>query len=322
MKRLIKSILLLLPIYLLISSCKILSGGNDGIGIHNTSIITTVESRKQTELFLQASSSQEGETRIVTPRVESIEDSLIQAINTNGGCKLPCFLGMIFPGKTNSEDIFQLFTPFLKILDSYQYTPYNKLKFSYLYSDVKTETELILKIFLLFPDRIIESVHINALEIDKEGESLEKGIFNYSKETTIMDYYTIEKIITEYGYPDEILYSLYPYTNVWRSTMVVNYLSKGFMIEYLLVGNIVDGFADICLQNTQSVMIWITIPNTKNIQDVLEEGDQGGITQGSISMYKKLSTVLSESETEIYNKLASANHNDRCFRIRISDWVT
>lgn len=162
---------------------------------------------------------------------EDVRDFINEAVESNLGCQLPCWLG-ITPGKTKWDDAQAFLEMFVtEILPLPNGSGY-RAEFPY---DNSPHGKIFLKIYVS-EDRVVNSLRVLSL-------------------------YSIPQIIDEFGVPDEIwlsssgenYYSLPPYF-----TIALHYLQDGLLF-FVLDGdgtyqNDVDGrlFVQICPEHTTS----------------------------------------------------------------------
>lgn len=141
-------------------------------------------------------------------------------IETNGGCRFPCIMG-IEPGKTSWESLRKIFDP----ISSTKKGPYKWTL------DNLANEDLIGNMFFHGSDKTINRIQLQYFFIPGGGPSIHSSKFGPA-----MERYSIQKILADYGVPSRILLFPQPQfeeTGSRPSLEIVLFYDKlGFVVHY------------------------------------------------------------------------------------------
>jgi hypothetical protein len=160
-------------------------------------------------------------TTPVSTLVPSEQDAyLLNLIETNGGCRFPCIMG-IEPGKTSWESLRKIFDP----ISSTKKGPYKWTL------DNLANEDLIGNMFFHGSDKTINRIQLQYFFLPGGGPSIHSSKFGPA-----MERYSIQKILADYGVPSRIL--LFPQPQLEELgpgptlEIVLFYDKLGFLVHY------------------------------------------------------------------------------------------
>lgn len=165
---------------------------------------------------------------IPTLPVNVAEDQVLELLEKNAGCALPCWWG-ITPGTTTIADIQAILEPFLGLAIS---------KVRYEFSDSgghllmrPLPNGLKVGIQYLARDGIVSMIYIST-EVINDAGSIIYGDTEYVK---IMSSYTLEGIMSKYGKPDRVMIRSFSYLTAYNqpTRVLLYYPEKGIVAQYL-----------------------------------------------------------------------------------------
>lgn len=213
---------------------------------------------------------------------EKSKEYLLQLLNNNGECKLPCFWGMI-PGKTETDSLRQFEAKFgdVEQQDFASSFLWNE-KSSSLYIQI-VENALGTTFFL---------EHRGTPVIDYLYFHTQRAYELGSNEFLKLGEYELSTILARYGEPTQIMLGPWPIEparpNQWLPfDLVLFYQDQGFLIEYVLDRQVDANFFIGCPQRVVGLNVVTWDPNiTRSIDDVVrQKTDLWGVSRNNLRSY-------------------------------------
>lgn len=166
----------------------------------------------------------------LTPR--EAQDILIELLGNNGGCRLPCFLG-VTPGENSSQDAVDVYHQFDPVSEWFGY---NEMLGEW-DLEITLGMRELLDISITFQalDNIVNSIEFTVFTNLKNPPQYPYAIENTDYRNLMM-YYMLSSILAEYGPPDEIYLAPlaiedYPY-EYGSFYLLLLYAQQGFAVHY------------------------------------------------------------------------------------------
>ena len=301
-----------LILFFLLTSCS----GNTSIELTPASIsmhqVTPIHTSTQTEFWFPVP------TPLPTINTENVVDVMVNFLKDNGGCQLPCILGLT-PRVSSLISINSLTDYFQK----------NKMKTEkIILGQSKNETSG--RVFLIFresDERIFTdmSYYYNETgELDTLTFTARSGFINTPSQQgdfytrldgpfglDLLQYYSLQNILTLYGRPSNILIASFPTDpnrphESYPFTLILFYKEKGFLAEYISQRE-TEGDYFLGCQPTSYISIASWSPDEqKSLLDAVARMDaQGGVNTLNLDFFKDLEEVTDFTIPEFYETFQS-----------------
>jgi hypothetical protein len=235
---------LILALLILLAGCienHIQPGSNTQVpGSDDTTVMPTKEPRV-TATSLSTPISTSTSTPVVRPTppptytVDQAYKELLELLESNGGCQIPCIVGLDPLGST-SDDALVVLSPLSGIA---QFTAYDKYGGEF-YFHLPINDE-ILRIALIYSVKqtrdVIEILYLNVL-LERAVEDGFEDVFDSPEFYRMLELFSLKSILMTYGPPNEIYIRAdlmqidqpIPYHPFY---LLLAYPDKGFFIEYV-----------------------------------------------------------------------------------------
>jgi hypothetical protein len=182
-------------------------------------------------------------TPVPTLAAEEARRYVRELLENNGGCKLPCWWGMV-PGKTDWNKAKQHLETFVKSIEP------------------NGEGQIIRDgIPIHWADFLVRYETDNGIE-DNFNVSVENGVI----EEFLVGGLRLDRLLSSYGSPDEVYISTHSVTSDGGPPpfyFLVYYEQKGFWAQYDLNGEVVGNIIKGCPQSIDPARIWLGSPENK-----------------------------------------------------------
>jgi len=237
---------------------------------------------------------------------------LLELLQTNGGCHLPCFLGYT-PAEANQMQANQFFNQFVNTetpnlsISKPQAGDNRSISFYFLYKN------------LYF--NIGVSMHRNGDRIDSlEMDSFSQPKWN-SSYAKVMSSYMLPQVLVDYGKPTQVLIETFrndsqrPDVTSWPFFLVLLYQDQGFYLNYKME-RVSTGAEFLGCPSKSFVSVGVWDPRSevlfKKMMQVMTNG-------GDLRDHKSISDATSMSLDEFYETFKDPK-NTRCLRTPIETW--
>jgi hypothetical protein len=248
-------------------------------------------------------------TPIPTLSPNEQETYLLNLIQTNGGCQLPCFLGLQ-PGISTWDEIKNVEGP---IHSRDKYAPDTKGS-TYLYTFIEKRIESF-DVTLWGSDKVIEKVTVYVGMYSTSRSSYKANL------AKAMESYALPSILSQYGKPSRILLQaqgqIEPYSGT-QAQILLFYDHLGFVIHYFFI-NIV--FQDdnsyvlhICpnYDYTELIKLYLqSADNSTSLEDMIDDKDSYYLR----SYLQPLEEITNLNVDEFYN-LFNGTNKTVCFDVQ------
>lgn len=201
-----------------------------------------------------------------------------ELIKNNGGCKFPCWWGII-PGETTWEDTYRLLMPL---------TDYEGLLNANIYiSNVESDDSFSAGFGFTAGNGKID-----------QGYIIQNNIVEYIGIRGDFERYTVPELISSYGKPDEILIGTYNYgsNNKPQFDMLLVYFGKGILAYFSGPdGQIIGKNVNICFK--EQIVYALDLWNPVNNYSLEQISKKGGIftLRLGLDTFQKLQNTTSMS---------------------------
>ena len=153
---------------------------------------------------------------------------MLELLNTNAGCSLPCWWG-IKPGVTTTDEVQSFLEPFLGAVVSevrYEFADTGGL----FLMRPQPKNGLRVDIQYLAEDKIVSMVYVNT-EMTRD---IYYTVYDDPLYQKIMSAYTLEAMLTKYGRPDQILIRSFSALTAYNNPtqILLYYPEKGIVAQY------------------------------------------------------------------------------------------
>lgn len=241
---------------------------------------------------------------------------LLEMLNQNATCELPCWLD-ITPGVSTHPDAYLKWAGFLALLGTTKIEP-RDFSYYFEYSENGEDFSTITTYFLQPTSDTIDSMYITTQTL----RTLEDGSRPYAYDSivykSILNNYLLASVLMDYGQPDRVLLSMdITYLeepspdsfNIW-----LFYPSREAIINYEGEAIIKNNVIRVCPSNT-FVTMWLGAPGGNNLYS--ETLDQE-IWSPTSQYYKSTIEALGITQEEFYNEFKEAN--SECLESPIEIW--
>lgn len=248
-------------------------------------------------------------TPVPTLLPDEKEDYLLDLIESNGGCKLPCFLG-IQPGVSAWEEIRKVEGP---LYFREQYLPDDKGS-TYLYTYIEKRVEN-LDVAFWGAGNIIERITVDAriyLPDDPYG--------HFPAFAKAMRRYSLPSILSEFGVPSRILLQVQGQVEPGAGTqasILLLYDDLGILVDYwfldIVTQNSETGILRACpnYEHNYSISLYLQNPeNNTPLERMIGDVDDYALNH----LLKPIENVTTLSTVDFYELFVSPNEN-ACFDV-------
>ncbi len=242
---------------------------------------------------------------------------LLEKLNQNARCELPCWLD-ITPGVSTHPDAYLKWASFLPLLGTTKIEP-RDFSYYFEYSENGEDFSTITTYFLQPTSDTIDSMYITTQTL----RTLEDGSRPYAYDSmvykNILNNYLLSSVFTLHGQPKRILISMdigiaeptSPSTfNIW-----LFYPSRGAIINYegeaIIKNNVISG----CPSNT-FVTLWLAAPGSNNLHSEILDKD---IWLPSSQYYKSTEEAFGITQEEFFNKFKETDSG--CLESSLDIWL-
>ncbi len=264
-------------------------------------------------------------TSMPTVTSNNTREILVDLLSNNGGCELPCLLGL--QNKADNESAIESY------LDYFNNGAFTK-KSSDLQVDVDKDLGIIGVNISISNERTasiilmskwdnqtdkkllhIETFSNNNHELDleeKEGEGID-----------LVSYYSLKNILKTYGAPTQVLLAPIPidpgYPKPFRPfSLVLYYENHHFVIQYVSEGQEINGNYTGCLPTTYLDVFTWSPQHPLSITDATSNLSGIGINGIDFSYFKKIDEATPYSIPEFYKLFGNSDYN--CLETPKSLW--
>jgi hypothetical protein len=190
-------------------------------------------------------------TPLPTLSIEKAQASVLDLLQTNGGCQLPCWWG-ITPGETSAQETKSFLEKFgsLSIISIYDE------KGGYVHIQVP-ENELIVRPVVEYETDAdgltVELLHIS-IDFVRKIEGGYEVVYGDPLFKQLMPLYTLPQIISVYGKPSEVM--VRGTRDWWIFDLLLFYAESGFLINYTAPYEEENGIYFGCPEKA-SVELWL-----------------------------------------------------------------
>jgi hypothetical protein len=318
-----KILVLVIPVTLLFFGC--LPANNMQEPTLTSPAPTFTLTKKPTQIIVtETSTPAPTPTNFPSMSNETRKDVLMSLVQNNGGCQLPCILG-ITPGISDSSAM----NAFMNYFQANSYTSNDQINnvnvdtFRY---DDWSGTNLY-----FFENRVNVWISVEAKIIDKQvrrlvlfGQGMQmidggaKKLYGDPYYDKLMAKFSLSNILEEYGQPDQILIRPFPNDEGHPSPpaqytfdFVLFYPKQGFVAEYVSIRAEEENSFVGC--PTKSYFTHISSWNPEKSISITEAieyfSNLDGISEDNISEYKQIQDVTSLGLTDFYNMFRTPNSN-------------
>lgn len=266
---------------------------------------------------------------------ETRKDVLTKLVQGNGGCQLPCILGLD-PGKSDSTAVTAFMSYFQTnshksddqrnnvTIDTFMYDDWSGTNLNFFEAGVNVWVRPMAKITGEQVERVV--LFGQGMQMFDGGA---KKLFGDPYYDELLVNYSLSTILEEYGQPDKLIIRPFPDDEGYPSPpaqytfdFVLFYPKQGFVAEYVSVraeeGNNFVGCP------TKSYITQISSWNPEEAISIAEAiqyfNNLDGILEVNISEYRQLEDVTSLSLTDFYNLFRVSNSSE-CVNTPKDVWV-
>ncbi len=250
---------------------------------------------------------------------EEAYDMLLELLQTNGGCELPCWWG-ISPGVSTHEEAETKLEPLLGIAAGF----YPGKKGSAISLDYPVgELLLSLSLNYKFPleDRIemlyISTEMLRYIEHEEEGSGFQ-FVYDSPAYHDLLAPYTLDRMLAAFGPPEEVLVRgvVYAerYPGLWEEMfLTLLYPERGIFVRYTMVGER-DGDKFVGCPARAFIDLWLIPPGREDYEALLS---LTGDWEGDFVDTRSLKEATGMSVGEFYRLFQNPN---RCIETPLSVW--
>lgn len=259
-------------------------------------------------------------TLIPTLRTEGAYIHLLDLLQNNGNCQLPCLWG-IFPDSSTLQGAKNILSP-LKGIASVDYlsaTESGNIDFNYSKDDILISVDLGLT--SLPKDDTVEVISLSTQAFRKLGNQGYEYDYGASPYFDVLSKYSLQKILLTYGIPKEI--SIGIENNVGEPTAPdfmytwLLYPELGIFVRYKSLAYIGGGKVESC-PSKSFMELWLISPNgTDSYRTVLSSSGFEGYFS-SPEMHKSTYEAVNMTITEFYRTFTQSP--EQCLTTQLSIW--
>ncbi len=239
-----------LPLKILICICLSPSLVLIGCSLVTTKSFPSTPTPSQTQtISVEPSLVFETVTPTLTPQptlpIEKVKEKILNLLETNGGCQLPCWWGIV-PGETSVQEVLSFFEPFA--------------------SEIFVEDTGVAVFIWETPEEISPG---NEISFDF---LVSAGIVSHIDVHGIQgaDLFRLPLVLTNYGQPNEIwirTFSPNPGENTVPFSVIAFYGNQGFVAYWQGSGDVRGNIIHGCIESSPSLYLWSPDPNISTIID-------------------------------------------------------
>jgi hypothetical protein len=239
---------------------------------------------------------------------------LLELLQTNYGCQLPCWWGIV-PGLSTFADAQAQFIPLMGITDFYYTDDGGGFGLRYPVNDLLLD--IYLEQWVLPRGNTIEKIYISTQMLRKTDNGFVE-VFDSDSYNKILGAYTLSGILSGFGSPSRVLiraenYGTYPMTEYIFITLI--YPEKGVFVRYKIFserkGDVFSG-----CPSKAFIDLWLIPPNIgDNYQDILSLG-RGW--EGDMHSIKPLEEATQMTVDEFYRTFKEPT--DICVQTPVNIW--
>ena len=262
-------------------------------------------------------------TQLPTLSVQEAQDRIKELLETNGGCELPCWWGLI-PGTTRIFDARNYLNSFQVL--SIGKPLYND-EWNYLTLHLPQSNNLYLHIATTFKGEkdklewLQVSLEMQYKVTNDEEQSWYEISWNDPALAEVVNQYSLQNILSAYGEPSDILIFTHQTGLLNRAlpvSIVLFYPQHGFMIEYVTDGQIISdniiGCPSLAFPN-----FWFWSPSEQiTMDDVVSTISGYQIDHESIVNFKTIQDATGMNIDEFYSSFKA--DKNKCIETAKNRW--
>lgn len=264
-------------------------------------------------------------------RVQAME----QIIQENGGCKLPCVMGLT-PRLSTNDDLDAFMSDFgktvhkaekqtgdvdISIFNENGWGSVNLVFF-------KNNLNVTVDVSYLSNEQELKQAKFTAQAIQLLDDGNAVKVYGASYYDEILKSFTLSNILETYGEPNQIYIRPYPDHQGYPSPpaqytfdFVLFYEKQGFLVEYISVRDEKGNYFVGCPSKSYVTQIstWDTKKPMSLNQSVTFLSNLDGISKNNVNFYKQIQAVTSQTVSDFY-KTFSEPHTNECVQTQKDLW--
>lgn len=309
------------------------------------SIPTIMVTRTPEPSVVATNTTSSTQTATATPQItptslpdisaDTAKDVLVQFMQTNGGCQLPCLLGLT-PGISSQVETDAFLVYFRRNrhpLDAKD----NKVgietstekygagvRMQFWYEDITTDIGLGYRM-----DKDVVSQAIFTSSARRYSDNVVKSLYDDANYKNVLEYFSLDNILNTYGPPSEVLIAPFPDDPGHPSppaqyvfSTVLVYPQKGFLVQYVSVRGQKGEYYFTCPANSYiDVSTWDPKQDFPLSRAVSFFSGVDSINSASLEYFKKIEEATSDSIQSFYEKFKALDSRT-CIETKKSLWQT